>query len=75
VLRRLPQTVSDSDGALAEPLAAAIRAVKLSGPGPHEPACMLGAGPIGLLAVAALRARGSGRVAVVEPVPGRRRAG
>jgi (R,R)-butanediol dehydrogenase / meso-butanediol dehydrogenase / diacetyl reductase len=74
MLRRLPETVSDSDGALAEPLAVAIRAVKLSGAESHEPVCVLGAGPIGLLVVAALRARGFTRIAVVEPVPGRRAA-
>ena len=35
---------------------------------------MLGAGPIGVLAVAGLRARGLGPVAVVEPAAGRRAA-
>jgi (R,R)-butanediol dehydrogenase/meso-butanediol dehydrogenase/diacetyl reductase len=72
MLRRLPAMVSDADGALAEPLAVAIRAVNLSAASPDEPVCVLGAGPIGLLTVAALQARGFGRIAVVEPVPGRR---
>jgi (R,R)-butanediol dehydrogenase/meso-butanediol dehydrogenase/diacetyl reductase len=72
MLRRLPGTVSDADGALIEPLAVAIRAIKLSGATPDEPVCVLGAGPIGILTVAALLARGFSRVAVVEPAAGRR---
>ena len=74
MLRRLPSTVSDRDGALAEPLAVALRAIRLSGAGPGEPVCVLGAGPIGVLAVAGLLAAGFERVAVVEPGPGRRAA-
>jgi (R,R)-butanediol dehydrogenase / meso-butanediol dehydrogenase / diacetyl reductase len=72
MLRRLPATVSDADGALIEPLAVAIRAIRLSGATPQEPVCVLGAGPIGALTVAGLRARGFGRIAVVEPAAGRR---
>jgi (R,R)-butanediol dehydrogenase/meso-butanediol dehydrogenase/diacetyl reductase len=74
MLRRLPATVSDADGALVEPLAVAIRAIRLSGAMPQEPVCVLGAGPIGALTVAGLRARGFGQVAVVEPAAGRRAA-
>jgi (R,R)-butanediol dehydrogenase/meso-butanediol dehydrogenase/diacetyl reductase len=66
--------VSDRDGALAEPLAVALRAIRLSGAAPDEPVCVLGAGPIGVLAVAGLLAAGFDRVAVVEPGPGRRAA-
>jgi (R,R)-butanediol dehydrogenase/meso-butanediol dehydrogenase/diacetyl reductase len=74
MLRRLPATVSDADGALIEPLAVAVRAVKVSGATQDEPVCVLGAGPIGMLTVATLRARGFSRIAAVEPVPGRRAA-
>jgi len=74
MLRRLPPGVSDADGALIEPLAVAIRAISQSGATPAEPVCVLGAGPIGVLTVAGLRARGFGRVVVVEPVAGRRAA-
>jgi (R,R)-butanediol dehydrogenase / meso-butanediol dehydrogenase / diacetyl reductase len=74
MLRRLPGTVSDADGALIEPLAVAIRAIRISGATPDEPVCVLGAGPIGVLTVATLRARGFSRIAVVEPIPGRRAA-
>jgi (R,R)-butanediol dehydrogenase/meso-butanediol dehydrogenase/diacetyl reductase len=72
MLRRLPATVTDADGALIEPLAVAIRAIRLSGATPQEPVCVLGAGPIGALTVAALQARGFRRIAVVEPTAGRR---
>jgi (R,R)-butanediol dehydrogenase/meso-butanediol dehydrogenase/diacetyl reductase len=72
MLHRLPASVSDADGALIEPLAVAIRAIKLSGAKPDEPVCVLGAGPVGVLTVAGLLARGFGRVAVVEPAAGRR---
>jgi (R,R)-butanediol dehydrogenase/meso-butanediol dehydrogenase/diacetyl reductase len=74
MLRRLPPSVSDIDGALIEPLAVAIRAVKISQVGPEEAVCVLGAGPIGILAVAALKARGCHRVAVVEQSAIRRAA-
>jgi (R,R)-butanediol dehydrogenase / meso-butanediol dehydrogenase / diacetyl reductase len=74
MLRRLPASVSDADGALIEPLAVAIRAIRVSGATPDEPVCVLGAGPIGMLTVATLQARGFSRIAAVEPVPGRRAA-
>jgi threonine dehydrogenase-like Zn-dependent dehydrogenase len=63
MLRALPQSVSDVDGALVEPLAVAIRAIRISQATPEEPVCVLGAGPIGMLAGVGLRARGSMRVA------------
>jgi (R,R)-butanediol dehydrogenase / meso-butanediol dehydrogenase / diacetyl reductase len=74
MLRRLPPEVSDADGALAEPLAVALRSIRLSGAVPDEPVCVLGAGPIGALTVAGLLAEGFERVAVVEPARGRRAA-
>ena len=74
MLRSLPDAISDADGALIEPLAVAIRAIRRTGITPGEPVCVLGAGPIGALAVAGLHARGVDRVAVVEPAAGRRLA-
>ena len=67
MLRPLPDNVSDADGALIEPLAVAIRAIRRTEVTPSEPVCVLGAGPIGALTVAGLHALGFGRVAVVEP--------
>lgn len=57
--------------ALAEPLAVALHAITRSGIRADEPALVLGAGPIGALILAALRARGVTSVGVVEPAPRR----
>ena len=72
MLRRLPDSVSAAHGALAEPLAVALHAIRVSAAAPDEPVCVLGCGPIGALTVACLVAGGYGRIAVVEPAPGRR---
>ena len=74
MLRHLPDNVTAAHGALAEPLAVALHAIRVSAVEPDEPVCVLGAGPIGVLTVAGLVAEGYGRIAVVEPVPGRRTA-
>jgi threonine dehydrogenase-like Zn-dependent dehydrogenase len=58
--------------ALAEPLAVALHGLTLSGARPGERALVTGAGPIGLLTLAALRARGVDDVVVSEPAPLRR---
>lgn len=57
--------------ALAEPLAVALHAVTISGVGPGQRALVVGAGPIGVLAVVALRARGVSDIVVSEPNPAR----
>jgi threonine dehydrogenase-like Zn-dependent dehydrogenase len=67
MLRRLPKSVSDEAGALAEPLAVAVRAVERSGADSAATVCVLGAGPIGFMVVAALQSRGFAHVVVVEP--------
>ncbi len=54
-------------GALVEPLAVAYHAVRLSGAQPDHTALVFGAGPIGLVTTAALRAAGVEQVIVVEP--------
>ncbi len=54
-------------GALVEPLAVAYHAVRLSGVRPGQSAAVFGAGPIGLVTTAALRAAGVEDVIVVEP--------
>lgn len=54
-------------GALVEPLAVAYHAVRLSGARPNHTALVFGAGPIGLVTTAALRAVGVEDVIVVEP--------
>jgi (R,R)-butanediol dehydrogenase/meso-butanediol dehydrogenase/diacetyl reductase len=54
-------------GALIEPLAVAYHAVRLSGAKPNHAALVFGAGPIGLVTTAALRATGVEQIIVVEP--------
>lgn len=54
-------------GALIEPLAVAYHAVRLSGAQPSHTALVFGAGPIGLVTTASLKAVGVEEVIVVEP--------
>ena len=54
-------------GALIEPLAVAYHAVRLSRAQPQHSALVFGAGPIGLVTTAALKARGVEQIIVVEP--------
>jgi 2-desacetyl-2-hydroxyethyl bacteriochlorophyllide A dehydrogenase len=72
VLHRLPDGVSDSEGAWVEPVATVIRSLKVSGIRSGDTATVLGAGPIGLLTVQALSNCGARKVVVVEPTPLRR---
>jgi 2-desacetyl-2-hydroxyethyl bacteriochlorophyllide A dehydrogenase len=58
--------VSDDAGALAEPLAVAVHAVKLAEPVAGATAVVLGLGTIGQQVVQALRARGAGRVIGID---------
>jgi threonine dehydrogenase-like Zn-dependent dehydrogenase len=57
--------------ALAEPLAVALHAVTRAAIRPEQTALVFGAGPIGALVIAVLRARHLARIDVVEPAPGR----
>jgi L-iditol 2-dehydrogenase len=63
----LPDTVSDGDGALLEPLGVAIHSVDLG----HLPfggtAAVVGCGPIGLLLIQLLKASGARHVLAIEP--------
>jgi (R,R)-butanediol dehydrogenase / meso-butanediol dehydrogenase / diacetyl reductase len=71
-LFRLPGTVSDEQGALVEPLAVGMHAVRIAGPSRDTRCVVLGAGPIGIFTALALRSRGCERVLVIEPTPWRR---
>jgi (R,R)-butanediol dehydrogenase/meso-butanediol dehydrogenase/diacetyl reductase len=70
---KLPDDVTDQQGALIEPAAVAVHAVDRSGMQPGGSILVTGAGPIGALAVLAARAAGAGRILVSEPNPHRRR--
>ncbi|MBF6619366.1 MAG: alcohol dehydrogenase catalytic domain-containing protein [Patulibacter sp.] len=68
----LPDGVDDRAGALVEPLAVSLRAVRHAAVGADETVLVLGAGMIGLGAVAMLRLEGAGRIIVSDPSPLRR---
>jgi L-iditol 2-dehydrogenase len=74
LLHSLPDSVSDADGALLEPLGVAVHSVDLG----HLPfagsAAVIGCGPIGLLLIALLKAAGASSVLAVEPLAHRRQA-
>lgn len=70
--RPIPAKMSLEEAALAEPLAIGIHSVRLTSIQPGETVAVIGAGPIGLLTIAALRAAGAGQVWAVEPLAHRR---
>ena len=69
---KLPPEVPDEIGAMVEPFAAAVRAVRRANIRPGETVAIVGAGPIGLMALQAARTAGAGQVVAVEPVAIRR---
>lgn len=67
----LPAGVTARIGALAEPAAVGVRIAELAGAVAGEDAFVAGAGPIGLLALQALRLRGAARVFISDRDPAR----
>ena len=57
---------------LIEPLAVALHSLRFAAPQIGETIAVFGAGPIGLLTIASLKAAGASRILAVEPVPHRR---
>ncbi len=70
--KAIPNGMSYGEAALAEPLAIAIHSLHLASIGRGESVAVIGAGPIGLLTTAVLRATGAGRIFAVEPLAHRR---
>ncbi len=68
----MPAGLSFEQGALVEPAAVALHAVRLSSLKAGGTAAVFGAGPIGLLLVEALRVAGAAAIHVVELSPQRR---
>jgi (R,R)-butanediol dehydrogenase/meso-butanediol dehydrogenase/diacetyl reductase len=62
----LTDAISDEIGALVEPFSSTVRAVAQAQPGPEDNVAIVGAGPIGLMALMAARLRGVKRVVAVE---------
>ena len=74
LLHPLPDSVTDTDGALLEPLGVAIHALDLGHVRIGARVAVVGCGPIGLLLVAVLRTAGASHIAAFEPLPHRREA-
>jgi threonine dehydrogenase-like Zn-dependent dehydrogenase len=71
-LLRIPESLSTRAAALTEPTAVAIHAVTLSGVTPDDHVLVTGAGPVGMLVTAVLKAKGVDDITVSEPAPARR---
>jgi L-iditol 2-dehydrogenase len=74
LLHPLPDSVTDTDGALLEPLGVAIHALDLGHVRLGARVAVVGCGPIGLLLIAVLRTAGVMHIAAFEPLPHRREA-
>jgi L-iditol 2-dehydrogenase len=70
----LPDTLSDLDGALLEPLGVAIHALDLGHPRIGMSMAVIGCGPIGLMLIQAAKAAGASSVVAADPLPHRRTA-
>jgi L-iditol 2-dehydrogenase len=68
----IPKTLSFDEATLHEPLAVAMHSLHLASVRAGETVAVIGAGPIGLLTIAALRAIGAKAVWAVEPLAHRR---
>lgn len=66
IIYRLPESLSFAEAAILEAVAVAIHAVSLAQISSPNTALVLGAGPIGLLVLQALRAAGCSRVFVAD---------
>ena len=68
---RIPDNVSYAEAALLEPLSVVLHGVKTGGLSLGRPALICGAGPIGLLALAAARASGAHPIVITDLEPKR----
>lgn len=67
----LPDSISDAEAPLLEPLGVALHALDLGHAGPGTRAAVVGCGPVGLLIVEALLAAGAAQVVASDPLPRR----
>ncbi len=70
---KLPEEMSDTLGAMIEPVACAVHATQRGAVALGQRVAILGAGPIGLLTAIAAQERGAGIALISEPIPERRR--
>jgi 2-desacetyl-2-hydroxyethyl bacteriochlorophyllide A dehydrogenase len=71
-LHAIPDDLDDQTAALIEPLSTPVHAVRLAGDVGGKTVVVLGAGPIGLLVLAAVRAHGARRIVVTDVLPAKR---
>lgn len=71
-LYKLPDNISSEAGALVEPLAVGIHAVRQASVREGDVVVVLGAGPIGLVTLQAARAAGASKVFVIETAKARK---
>jgi L-iditol 2-dehydrogenase len=74
LLHPVPDTLSDADAAMLEPLGVALHAHDLGKPRAGAVVAVIGCGPIGLCLVQLALAAGASRVVAVEPLEHRRAA-
>ncbi len=68
----VPDVVDPVHAALVEPYAVGLHCVEAGGVGPGDRVLVIGAGTVGLTAIAWSRLRGAGHITVADPVGGRR---
>lgn len=74
LLHEVPDSLSDADAAMLEPLGVALHAMDLGRPRLGSTVTIVGCGPIGLCAVQLARLAGAGLVVALEPLAHRRAA-
>jgi len=73
MVHHLPPGLTSEQGALVEPIAVGLRAVRRAGFQPGQSALVMGAGPIGAVTVQCLKALGAGQIIVGEVSQARKR--
>ncbi|BDA45777.1 Sorbitol dehydrogenase [Coccomyxa sp. Obi] len=63
---RLPEHLTHEEGAMVEPLSVGVHAVRRAGVSPGKTVAIMGAGPIGLVTLMAVKAFGADAVAITD---------
>ena len=73
MIHQLPAGLTPEQGALVEPIAVGLRAVRRAGFSEGQSALVFGGGPIGAVTVQCLKAMGAGQIIVAEVADARKR--
>ncbi|MGH2460806.1 MAG: NAD(P)-dependent alcohol dehydrogenase [Chloroflexota bacterium] len=65
-IHRLPDAMTDDEGAMVEPFAVGLQATEEADVRPGQTVVILGAGPIGLMVLQAARVRGAGTIVSID---------